>query len=166
MGEAVDPGGVELEVQRPAPGLAAPRDEQFLQWAEAALGGRPGRFNLLVRVVGEEESRRLNREYREMDYATNVLSFPAELPDEVLRRVELDTGSRPLGDLVICAPVVEREAAEQGKPPEHHWAHLVVHGILHLLGHDHEDPGQAAAMERLEQKILGELDIPDPYEPR
>lgn len=166
MAEAAGPGIVELEVQRAEPGLSAPGDERFRNWAEATLRGRAGHFSLLIRLAGEAESRSLNREYRQKDDATNVLAFPAGLPHDVLARVETETGSRPLGDLVICAPVVEREAAEQGKPADHHWAHLVVHGILHLLGHDHARPEQALEMEHLERRILAGLGVPDPYEPR
>ncbi len=124
-------------------------------WIEAALadGGQSGAVAL--RLVDAEEGRMLNRQYRGRDYATNVLSFPADpLPD----------GSRPLlGDIAICAPVVVREAAEQGKPSRWHFAHLCVHGALHLLGHDHERPRAATRMEALERRLLAGFGIPDPY---
>ena len=109
-----------------------------------------------MRVVDEPEMRALNARYRGKDYATNVLSFPAELPPGV----ELPL----LGDIVVCAPVVAREAQEQHKRERWHWAHLMVHGTLHLLGHDHERPRQAAGMEAIERRILGALGIADPYQ--
>ena len=107
-------------------------------------------------LVDEAEGRELNRTWRQKDYATNVLSFPADVPDELLD-IPL------LGDLVICVAVVEREAAEQGKELEAHWAHLVIHGCLHLLGYDHIDDDEAEEMETLEQTLLAELGHPDPY---
>ncbi len=110
---------------------------------------------VVVRLVGEAEGRRLNREFRGRDRATNVLSFPFEPPPGV----ELDH----LGDLVICAPVVAREATAQGKSPEAHWAHMVVHGMLHLQGYDHQNDDQAAIMEGLETQILAGLGYPAPY---
>jgi probable rRNA maturation factor len=110
-----------------------------------------------VRVVGPAESRRLNGEYRGKDRPTNVLSFPASAES---RRLEGD-----LGDLVICAAVVAREAREQGKSRPAHWAHMVVHGILHLHGFDHERPREARAMERLEVEILRGFGYQDPYLP-
>ena len=110
---------------------------------------------LSIRIVDIAEGRALNRDYRGKDYATNVLSFPAELPPGV---------SLPLiGDLAICAPVVAREAAEQGKDPRDHWAHMTVHGVLHLLGYDHIQDSEAEAMEALETRILAGLGIADPY---
>ncbi|MGD9021902.1 MAG: rRNA maturation RNase YbeY [Lysobacterales bacterium] len=151
--------GVELTVQRTIESGGIPRDEQFRAWAEAALVGRAGGFSLAIRIVDEAEARQFNRDYRGRDYATNVLSFPAELPHglpEELRHSQL-------GDLLICAGVVAREAVEQGKPETDHWAHLVVHGVLHLLGHDHQGEEDAAAMESLEARILAGLGIPDPY---
>ena len=102
-----------------------------------------------------KEGRALNRHYRGKDYATNVLSFPADLPEGV----DLPL----LGDLVICAPVVAKEAQDQGKPLAAHYAHLTVHGVLHLLGMDHEDEREAEAMEAIEREILADLGLPDPY---
>lgn len=160
------PETVDLEVQRATPDLRAPGDDLFRHWVIAALRGRTGRYSIAVRLVEEEEGRLLNREYREEDNATNVLSFPVDLPADIRSRIEQDSGCRPLGDLVICAPVVQREAQEQHKPIDDHWAHLVVHGVLHLLGHDHERPEEAAEMENLEQRILAGLGVPDPYEAR
>jgi probable rRNA maturation factor len=143
---------VQYGTRRPwAPGVASLR-----RWATAALAGEPGEAVLGLRVVGVAEGRRLNRRWRGKDYATNVLSFAAAtaaLP-----------GRRLLGDLVICAPVVAREARAQGKPLRAHWAHLVVHGVLHLLGHDHERPRAARRMEAREVEVLAGLGLSNPYE--
>jgi probable rRNA maturation factor len=151
--------GVELTVQRTTESGGIPQDDQFQAWAEAALVGREGDFCLAIRIVGEDGARQFNRDYRDKDYATNVLSFPAELPDglpEELRHSQL-------GDLLICAPVVAREANEQGKREFDHWAHLLIHGVLHLLGYDHQNEEDAAVMESLETEILASLGISDPY---
>lgn len=121
------------------------------------MDGRRDRCELTIRIVGEAESRRLNRDYRNVDRPTNVLSFPCDLPTDV------DGGGDLLGDLVICAPVVEREADEQGRSRESHYAHMVIHGVLHLLGYDHQAEDEAQAMETLESSILGRLGYPDPY---
>jgi probable rRNA maturation factor len=134
-----------------APGL--PSRTRLRRWALAALLHDT---EVTLRVVDETEGRRLNRDYRGKDYATNVLSFAYDAP---LRRPP----SPLTGDIVLCAPVVEREAAEQGKPCEAHYAHLVVHGMLHLQGYDHEDEGEATAMEAVESFILRRLGYPDPY---
>lgn len=136
-------------------GLPAPAS--FRRWVAAALAGARRRraAELSIRLVGEDEGRALNRDYRGRDYATNVLSFPAELPPGL--RLPL------LGDLVLCAPVLLREADEQGKPLRDHYAHLTVHGVLHLLGHLHDGDGEARAMEALETRILAGLGVPDPY---
>lgn len=113
-----------------------------------------------IRVVGINEGRALNGQYRDKDYATNVLSFAAELPEALL--AELD--ERPLGDLAICAEVVAREADEQGKALAAHWTHMIVHGALHLLGYDHIAPEDAARMEPLEREILSALGVDNPYD--
>ncbi len=138
-----------------ARGVPAPAS--FRRWAEAALRGARRRkpAELAIRIVGTDEGRTLNRDYRGKDYATNVLSFPAELPPGLALPL--------IGDLAICAPVVAREAAEQAKTPRDHWAHLTVHGVLHLLGYDHEQDAQAELMEALETRILAGLGIADPY---
>ena len=135
-----------LHVQRASRAAHIPPDATLRKWARAA--GVDGAIT--VRYVGESESRRLNREFRGKDYATNVLSFPYS--------------AKPLeGDLVICAPVVAREAREQGKAPAAHWAHMVVHGALHLQGYDHENSRDAGIMEARERAVLDELGFPDPY---
>ncbi len=130
------------------------------QWVELALDAldKAGTVSVSLSVVDEEESRRLNREYRDQDRPTNVLSFPMEFdaappPDEPLL----------LGDIAICGPVVAREAREQHKPVEDHWAHMVIHGVLHLAGFDHEDDADAEVMEQLEKKILARGGVADPY---
>ena len=136
-----------------------PAAGSFRRWAGAALAGRIRQADLAIRIVDSDEGRALNRHYRGKDYATNVLSFPAELPEGLPPGVRMPL----LGDLVICAPVVAREAQEQGKPLAAHYAHLTVHGVLHLLGWDHEDGPEAEAMEQLEREILAGLGIEDPY---
>lgn len=138
-----------------------PAATSFRRWVAAAADGRIREADIAIRIVGEDEGRALNRHYRGKDYATNVLSFPGEMPEGV----KLPKGvTLPLmGDLVLCAPVVAREAAEQGKPVAHHYAHMTVHGVLHLLGMDHQDEREAECMEQLEREILAGLGIDDPY---
>ena len=114
-----------------------------------------------MRIVGTREGRALNRHYRGKDYATNVLSFPADIADGV--NLPKGVVMPLLGDLVLCAPVVAREAKEQKKPLAAHYAHLTVHGALHLLGWDHQDAREAECMEQLEREILSGLGIDDPY---
>jgi probable rRNA maturation factor len=150
--EGMAGGGLSLSVQyatddaTDADGL--PTRAEVRRWVRAT---RPGAAELTVRFVDAEEGRRLNAQYRGKDCATNVLSFPyARAP--VLA-----------GDLVLCLPVVLREAAEQGKPATAHFAHLVVHGMLHLLGYDHGTDTEACAMERMEREVLTRLGFPDPY---
>ncbi|BBR56008.1 MULTISPECIES: rRNA maturation RNase YbeY [Pseudomonas] len=146
---------LELDLQR-ATDAAAPDDAAFRRWCELALRQRTADSEMTIRLVDEPEGRELNHTYRHKDYATNVLSFPADVPDDLLD-IPL------LGDLVICVPVVEREATEQGKSLEAHWAHLVIHGCLHLLGYDHIEDDEAEEMEALERTLLAELGHPDPY---
>lgn len=149
------PPDVSVDLEDASGAAGVPSAEQFQRWAKATFAGRREAAELSIRVVDEVEGAELNARYRDKQYATNVLSFPAELPPGV----PVPT----VGDLVICAPVVAREAAEQGKSTEAHWAHLTVHGCLHLIGYDHEDDSQAAEMEPLETAILAELGFPDPY---
>lgn len=132
-----------------------PTEDQIVQWATAAVQPEGDEVEMTVRIVDEAESHELNLTYRGKDRPTNVLSFPFECPDEV----ELPL----LGDLVICRQVVEREAAEQGKPLMAHWAHMVVHGGLHLLGYDHIEDDEAEEMESLETQIMQGLGFDDPY---
>jgi probable rRNA maturation factor len=121
----------------------------------AALDASIERAEVSVRLVGVEEMCALNARFRDRNSPTNVLSFPAELPPGVTHPL--------LGDIVVCAPVVAREAAEQHKAPPAHWAHMLVHGTLHLLGFDHVVPAEAEAMEARETAILASLDFPCPY---
>jgi probable rRNA maturation factor len=145
---------LDIQVATRAAGL--PRPAAIRRWAREALRGlRRKRASLTVRLVDDAESRALNGRYRGKRKPTNVLSFPFEPP----RGVQ----SPLLGDLVICAPVVRREARAQGKRPEAHFAHLVVHGCLHLRGYDHETDRDAAVMERRETRALAALGFPDPY---
>ena len=140
-------GRPALVIQRASRATHIPDDRRLRAWARAALA-RPA--TVALRFVGEAEGRRLNREFRGKDYATNVLTFAyARKPLE--------------GDVVICAPVVAREARAREKEIEAHYAHLVVHGLLHLQGQDHEEPAAAARMERRERAILRALGYPDPY---
>jgi probable rRNA maturation factor len=130
----------------------SPAATQIDAWARAALGRRAAGQELAVRIVGARESRRLNARYRGRDRPTNVLSFA------------VPTGmSASLGDLVICSPLVRREAQAQRKSLRSHWAHLVVHGTLHLIGFDHERPRDARRMERREIAVLKRLGFPNPY---
>ncbi|WP_044470607.1 rRNA maturation RNase YbeY [Mannheimia massilioguelmaensis] len=132
-----------------------PTLEQFTQWSTAAVRAENLEPEITIRIVDEAESHDLNLTYRGKDRPTNVLSFPFECPEEV----ELPL----LGDLVICRQVVEREASEQGKPLIAHWAHMVVHGSLHLLGYDHIEDDEAEEMESLETEIMTRLGFEDPY---
>lgn len=131
-------------------------DRQHIQrWVDTALADFDRDTEIVVRIVGEQESAGLNEQYRHKSGPTNILSFPVEVPDGI----ELDL----LGDLVICASVLEQEALEQHKPLAHHWAHIIIHGVLHLLGYDHMDDQQAELMENKEISILNRLNIPNPY---
>ena len=149
------PVQLDVSVSYGLPRAGLPSAVSFRRWAAAAAQGRIKRADLAIRLVDAKEGRALNRHYRGKDYATNVLSFPVELPEGVTLPL--------LGDLVICAPVVAKEALEQGKSLSAHYAHLTVHGVLHLLGLDHEDDREAEAMEQLERDILAGLGLPDPY---
>lgn len=130
-----------------------PAAADFERWATAGLQQPQG--ELSIRVVGRPESQALNKQYRHKDKPTNVLSFPFEAPAHV--------PSHYLGDLIICAPVVLEEADVQKKTSASHWAHMVIHGLLHLQGYDHENDQDAAIMEQLEQQIMHKLGYSDPY---
>lgn len=134
-----------------------PSENQVTRWADAVLTHlKTGEQELTVRFVGDDESQMLNRDFRGKDSPTNVLSFPFENPPGVTLNL--------LGDLIVCVPVIHREAAEQDKRTEDHYAHMIVHGILHLLGYDHIDEVQAEQMESMEIRILSQLGIDDPYQ--
>lgn len=150
---------LEVELQLASEDQGIPPEAAFRHWVEAAVARDDRSARVTIRVVDEAESAGLNQRYRQRQGATNVLAFPFEAPPGI--RVEDLDGV--LGDLVICAPVVRREAGEQGKTLEAHWAHMAVHGTLHLLGHDHIRPEQARTMEALEVAILSALGFADPY---
>jgi probable rRNA maturation factor len=146
-----------LAVQVASTVAALPTAAELRRWANAALrlANGPVTTELVIRIVDAAESADLNQTYRQRSGPTNVLSFPCEPPPGIPVKL--------LGDLVICAPLVAEEAAAQQKSVTAHWAHLVIHGVLHLLGYDHENDPPAAAMESLEIRILAELGYPDPY---
>ncbi len=135
-----------------------PARSSFIRWALAAMrsAGQRGSYELSLRVVDAAEGLALNRDFRGKAYPTNVLSFPADLPP---RR-----GPRLLGDIALCAPVVAQEALEQGKSVTAHYAHLSIHGVLHLLGYDHDAAARAATMEAIEVRTLATLGHANPYE--
>ena len=145
---------IDVDVQNATLFRPVPGDDQFRLWVATALRGKSN-AELTVRLVDSEESRALNSTYRGKDKPTNVLSFPAELP--------ADVGIPLLGDIVVCAPLVSEEAKEQEKAVESHWAHLVIHGVLHLLGFDHQDEKEAEAMEAVEVDLLASLGFGNPY---
>ncbi|MGB0514404.1 MAG: rRNA maturation RNase YbeY [Wenzhouxiangellaceae bacterium] len=149
-----------IDIQRELAAPALPDDDWLERWVRAALpeGTQP---EICLRIVDEAEGRALNARWRGKDYATNVLSFPGSVPPGLPQ----DQVSGVSGDIVLCAPVVAREARAQHKSLDHHWAHLVVHGVLHLRGFDHIEAEPAEAMEALEREILGRQGIPDPYRP-
>ena len=154
----IKPNKISLSVQYAGKSRLVPSRAQFRRWVSAALKRDAV---ITIRIVDEPEGRKLNREYRDKDYATNVLTFAYE---DCMTK-PLSTHSRMLcGDVVICAPVVEREAAEQRKDLLAHYAHLAIHAVLHLQGFDHMDENNAAAMESLETELMIKLRYPDPYQ--
>ncbi len=148
--------GIEVDIQYAASSESLPVESDIRQWIVAVIGDRMTDAELTVRLVDESESAQLNKDFRHKQGSTNVLSFPMECPSAV--------GLPLLGDIAICAPVVEREATAQNKDTVAHYAHMVVHGVLHLLGYDHVESGQAEFMEALETEILVRLGYPDPYQ--
>ncbi len=150
------PRRLDLSVQYACNRDGVPSRVDFRRWLRAA---EPGAARVTVRIVDEEEGRALNRDYRGKDYATNVLTFAYDEGEDM----PLPEGLPLMGDLVLCRQVVEREAAEQGKSVDAHYAHLSVHGMLHLQGFDHEIEAEAEEMEARERAILAELGISDPY---
>lgn len=152
---------ITLELQNPYDYGDIPSETVLTEWVSTALqcsGDNERSSELAIRVVDEAEGRSLNADYRGKDYATNVLSFPFDPPP-----VEIEGELPYLGDLVICQPVLIREADQQGKALLQHWAHLLVHGVLHLQGYDHIDDKEAEEMEALEVSILDQLGFPNPY---
>lgn len=160
---------IEIDLQLAYQADDLPVAQQLQQWVELALEQHYTNTSadsclateLCIRIVDEGESQQLNNDYRGKNKPTNVLSFPFEAPPGIDLHLLDDL---PLGDLVICAPVVAHEADEQHKSLQHHWAHMVVHGTLHLLGYDHVTEQQAQQMEPLETQILAQLEIADPYQ--
>lgn len=151
----------QLEVQNVSD-LQIPADSWLASCASSAYEGNEPEASAVLRIVNQDEAQSLNRDYREKDYATNILSFPSDfsgLPEGMLDEIEKGY----LGDLVVCAEVVIQQAGEQRKTVDQHWAHLVVHGMLHLQGYDHIDDSDALEMEAIEIKLLGELGVPNPY---
>ncbi len=146
----------EVDVQIASDEDDLPDPAELRRWARAAVSGLREESELTIRIVDEAEGARLNSSYRNEDRATNVLSFPFAPPEGVDMPL--------LGDIVICAPVVRREADEQSKSADSHWAHMVVHGSLHLLGYDHMQAREALKMETLETRILADLGFDNPYE--
>ncbi len=147
----------EIYIESNSQSQALPATEQIEAWIAAVLRHQQLEdAEVSLYIVDEAEGEELNSQYRGKDYPTNVLSFPADIPEEV--------GVPLLGDLVVCAPVVEREAQEQGKTLAAHWAHMLVHGTLHLLGFDHIDDDETEAMEQLETEIITGLGYQAPYQ--
>lgn len=144
-----------LELQIVTAATGCPDEQQFQQWLDLVMAERDGDTEVVIRLVDEAEIAELNSEYRHKSGPTNVLSFPFEAPPGL----QLDL----LGDIVICAPVITQEAIAQNKLPEHHWAHITIHGLLHLLGYDHIQDQDAEQMEALEIEILKKLSIANPY---
>lgn len=151
-----------IDYQIASEGTFYPPEQDVQQWVDLVLTNQSNQARdlthseITVRIVSEQESRSLNHQYRDKDSSTNVLSFPFEAPAQM----EIDL----LGDLVICADVVEKESKMQNKPIAHHWAHMIIHGTLHLLDFDHVDEQDAQQMESLEIALLAKLAIDDPYQ--
>lgn len=152
---------INLDLQIEFEGDDLPDFDTLNLWVTTALMGLKDQADLSIVIVDSEQSQALNLDYRGKDKPTNVLSFPFEAPEE-LAHVQEEMGNL-IGDLVICAPVVIAEAKQQNKPVMHHWAHMVVHGCLHLLGYDHIKNDEADVMEEMERQILAKLQINDPY---
>ena len=150
--------GLQIEIQRGEGIGSVPDDEEFERWVDAARHVVTKKnAALCIRIADDKEITELNRKFRHGIGLTNVLSFPYELSDEA--------GVCLLGDIVICASVVRREAEEQHKAVSAHWAHMVLHGILHLLGHDHQNSAESEVMEGMEAELLNQLGFADPYQP-
>lgn len=148
----------QIVIQHAADKALAPKDALLRKWAKFALSKKIPAAEVTLRIVTIDEMAKLNLAYRHKQGPTNVLSFPFVVPEDISVDIPI------LGDIVICAEVVNHEANEQGKSPSAHWAHMVVHGIFHLLGYDHETDQQAQVMETLEIETLNILGFPNPYD--
>lgn len=144
----------DITVQFATTDHSVPAEKDILHWAGSALELDGGGGEVTIRITDEDEMQSLNNKWRNIDKPTNVLSFPLH-----------DAGCPLLGDIVVCAPVVKREAAQQAKPVNAHWAHMIIHGILHLMGYDHSEEKEAENMEAEETALMLELGFPDPYFP-
>ncbi len=145
----------QVDIQNASDVAFTPSEQDFLNWVTIATHDKKPNAEVSIRIVDKLESQALNKQYRGIDKPTNVLSFPAEFPEGV---------DIPfLGDIVICAPIVELEAKAQNKTLEAHWSHMLIHGVLHLLGYDHIEDDEAEIMEALEIKYLARLGISSPY---
>ncbi len=145
-----------MDIQNTSAHASLPENELIIKWAELALDEQHKDAEVTLRVVDIDEGKHLNKEWRNKDSATNVLSFPVGEP--------IEQAPNLLGDIVICAPVVEQEARDQGKDSEAHWAHLIIHGMLHLQGYNHESDEEAMIMETKEIQILKNMGFSNPYE--
>lgn len=145
---------VDIQIESQSHYLPTP--EQFQRWVDTILKNSEEDSEIVIRIVDEPEMIQFNEQYRQKKGTTNILSFPFDAPDEI--------ESILLGDLLICAPVIEQEAQLQNKKLEHHWSHMIIHGILHLLGYDHIDNDEAKEMEALEINILSAMNIANPYQ--
>lgn len=151
---------IDIQIAYDDSANVVPSAEQLSAWAQHALREQTtARQHITLRIVDEPESQALNNEYRGKDKPTNVLSFPFEMPEGV----PAEALPPMLGDLVVCAPVVQLEAQQQDKRDDAHWAHMIIHGVLHLLGYDHIDDAEAETMEALEIKLLAQLGFSNPY---
>lgn len=144
-----------LDIQSASTSEDAPDEQSIKRWVGAVIDSNQGDTELSVRIVDEPEGKLLNETYRGTSGATNVLSFPFE--NQTPEPLPL------IGDIVVCAPIVEREAQQQNKDLNAHWAHMIIHGVLHLLGYDHQNDSEAAVMEGLETEIMQKLGFPPPY---
>jgi probable rRNA maturation factor len=144
-----------LDIQIASESKQLPSLAQFQCWVDSVLKDKTIDSEIVIRIVDEQEMTEFNEQYRKKKGATNILSFPFDAPEGI--------ESPLLGDLLVCAPIVKKQAQQQNKALESHWAHMIVHGILHLLGYDHIDDAEAEEMEALEVKILQIIKIKDPY---
>jgi len=145
-----------LDIQNVSESALVPKQELLQLWVDSVLKDGSQNSEIVIRIIDEQQMAEFNKQYRHKEGPTNILSFPFEVPDDIQ--------SDLLGDLLVCAPVLEKESCEQHKFLEHHWAHIIVHGVLHLIGYDHIDDQGAEEMEALEVRILKTIKINNPYE--